>query len=114
MGFDLKAVLDERRGDAPALWARHLNPQVPRVLRSIGLDKSYERSSGAYLYDRDGRRYLDFLSCFGVFGVGRNHPVVAAALHTVLDGELADMVQMDMPLLPGLLAERLLANAPGL
>ena len=29
-----------------------------------------------YLYDRDGNSYADFLAGFGVFGVGRNHPVV--------------------------------------
>lgn len=114
MGFDLKTLLDERRGDGPALWSRHLNPQVPRVLHSIGLDRAYERSSGCYLYDHHGRRYLDFLAGFGVFGVGRNHSVVADALRCVLDGDLADMVQMDAPLLPGLLAERLLQKAPGL
>ena len=114
MGFDLRVLLDERRGDGPALWERHLNHQVPRVLRSIGLDKPYVRASGCYLFDRDGRRYLDFLSGFGVFGVGRNHPVVTDALRTVLDAGLADMVQMDTPLLPGLLAERLLQKAPGL
>jgi ornithine--oxo-acid transaminase len=49
-----------------------------------------------------------------VFGVGRNHPVVRQALHQVLDAELADLVQFDAALLPGLLAERLLAKAPGL
>jgi acetylornithine/succinyldiaminopimelate/putrescine aminotransferase len=114
VGFDLKNLLDERRGDGPSLWERHLNPQVPRVLHSIGLDRAYERGSGCYLYDREGRRYLDCLAGFGVFGVGRNHPVVGDALRCVLDADLADMVQMDAPLLPGLLAERLLQKAPGL
>ena len=51
---------------------------------------------------------------FGVFGVGHNHPVVRKALHDMLDAELADLVQFDTPLLPGLLGERLLAKAPGL
>lgn len=114
MGFDLKTVMDERRGQGAALWARHLNPQVPRVLHSIGLDRRYERASGSWLYDAEGQRYLDLLAGFGVFGVGRNHPVVIDALRSVLSGELADMVQMDAPLLPGLLAERLLQKAPGL
>jgi ornithine--oxo-acid transaminase len=47
-----------------------------------------------------------------VFGVGHNHPVVRKALHDMLDAELADLVQFDCALLPGLLAERLLAKAP--
>jgi ornithine--oxo-acid transaminase len=114
VGFDLRTLIDERRGEGAALWARHLNPQFPRVLHSIGLDRRYERASGSWLYDADGRRYLDLLSGFGVFGLGRNHPVVADALRAVLTAELADLVQMDTPLLAGVLAERLLAMAPGM
>src|SRR5580658_5367448 len=114
MGFDLPSLLTARRGEGYDLHARYLNPQLPRTLHAIGFDKVYERAQGAYLYDRDGDRYADFLAGFGVFAVGRNHPVVRKALHDVLDGELADLVQFDCALLPGLLAERLLAKAPGL
>src|SRR6202044_2018813 len=89
-------------------------PQLPRMLHAIGFDKVYERGEGCHLYDRDGRRYLDYLSGFGVFAVGRNHPVVRRALTDVLDGELADLAQFDCPLLPGLLAEQLLDKAPGM
>ena len=42
------------------------------------------------------------------------HPVIRQALHDLLDSEIADLVQFDCALLPGLLAERLLAKAPGL
>src|SRR5215467_9411255 len=114
MGFDLPGLLAERSGQGYELHARYLNPRRPRMLHAIGFDKVYERAEGAYLYDAEGRRYADFLSGFGVFGVGHNHPVVRKALHDVLDAELASMVQFDCALLPGLLAERLLAKAPGL
>jgi ornithine--oxo-acid transaminase len=106
--------MDGRRGQAYELHARYLNPQLPRMLHAIGFDKVYERAEGAYLYDKDGNRYADFLAGFGVFGVGRNNPVVREALHSMLDGELADMVQFECGLLPGLLAERLLAKADGM
>jgi len=114
MGFDLPGLLAGRRGQGYELHARYLNPQLPRMLHAIGFDKVYERAEGAYLWDRDGNRYADFLAGFGVFGVGRGNPVVRQALHSVLDAELADMVQFDCALLPGLLAEKLLANADGL
>src|SRR5260370_37137499 len=84
------------------------------MLHGIVFDKVYERAEGGYLYGGDGVRYADFLSGFGVFGIGHNHPVVRKALHDALDAELASMVQFDCALLPGLLAERLLAKAPGL
>jgi ornithine--oxo-acid transaminase len=114
MGFDLPGLLAGRRGQGYELHARYLNPQLPRMLHAIGFDKVYERAEGAYLWDRDGHRYADFLAGFGVFGVGHNHPVVRGALHSMLDGELADMIQFDCSLLPGLLAEKLLAKADGL
>lgn len=114
MGFDLQGILATRRGEGYALHARHLNPQLPRTLHTIGFDTVYERAQGAWLYDAKGQAYLDFLAGFGVFGVGHDHPVVRRALHDVLDAELADLVQFDCALLPGLLGEALLARAPGL
>ena len=114
MGFDIRALIDERRGQAAALHEQYLNPQVPRVLHAIGFDREFVRAEGAYYWDPQGDRYLDFLAGFGVYGIGRNHPVVRKALHDVLDAELADMVQFDLPLLPGLVAEQLLARAPGM
>jgi ornithine--oxo-acid transaminase len=114
MGFDLPSLLEGRRGQGYELHARYLNPQRPRMLHAIGFDKAYERAEGAYLYDADGNRYADFLAGFGVFNVGRNHPVIRQALHDMLDAELADMVQFQCGLLPGLLGERLLAKADGL
>jgi ornithine--oxo-acid transaminase len=114
MGFDLPGLVEGRRGQGFELHARYLNPQLPRMLHTIGFDKVYERAEGAYLWDRDGNRYVDFLAGFGVFAAGRNHPVIRKALHDVLDAELADLVQFDTPLLPGLLAEQLLAKADGM
>src|SRR5499433_3528414 len=111
-----KSILDlirEREGEKFDLHERHLNTQHVRVLKTIGFDRHYVRASGAYLYDEQGQQYLDLLSGFGVFAVGRNHPAVIAALREVLEGELASLVQMDVSVLGGILAERLLATAPG-
>jgi ornithine--oxo-acid transaminase len=55
----------------------------------------------------DGKDYLDFLSGFGVFNIGRNHPVVQQAIRDILDLNLPNMVQLDSALMSGLLAERL-------
>jgi ornithine--oxo-acid transaminase len=114
MGFDLASLLADRQGQGYELHARYLNPQRPRMLHAIGFDKVYTRAEGAYLYDREGNAYADFLAGFGVFAVGHNHPVVRQALHSMLDAELASMVQFDCSLLAGLLAERLLAKADGM
>ena len=67
---------------------------------------------GRYLYDLDGRDYLDFLSGYSVFNIGRNHPAVQQAIRDVLEMDLPNMVQMDCSLLSGLLAEALLKKLP--
>ena len=113
-GFDLGGLLGERAGEGHRLQGRMLNPQLPKMLHAIGFDRTYTRAEGAYMYDENGQDYLDLLAGFGVFALGRNHPVVRSALHQVLDADLADLVQFDSPLLAGLLAEKLLAHAPHL
>src|SRR5579859_2973198 len=114
MDFDLPALLAAHQTDGYELYGRYLNPQHPKVLHAIGFDKVYTRAEGAYLYDADGNQYADFLAGFGVFAAGRNHPVIRKALHEALDAQLADWTQFDCNPLPGLLAEKLLAKAPGL
>ncbi|MGV9254304.1 aspartate aminotransferase family protein [Streptomyces sp. NPDC003697] len=112
--FDLGRLLSERGGERYELHARYVNHQLPRMLRTIGFDKVYERAEGAYFWDAEGNDYLDMLAGFGVMGLGRHHPVVRRALHDVLDAQLADLTRFDCPPLPGLLAERLLAHSPHL
>ena len=114
MPFDLKALLAERAGEGYALQSSFVNAQVPKMLHAIGFDKEFVRAEGAHYWDAEGNRYLDMLAGFGVFGVGRNHPVVREALHDALEAGLADMVQFDAPLLMGLLAEQLIARSPGM
>ena len=114
MDFDLPGLLAAHRDDGYELYGRYLNPQQPKVLHAIGFNKVYERAEGAYLYDSDGHPYVDFLAGFGVFAAGRNHPVIRQALHDALDANLADWTQFDCGPLPGLLAEKLIAKAPGL
>jgi 4-aminobutyrate aminotransferase len=37
------------------------------------------RAEGVYVYDRQGKRYLDFLAGFGACNAGHNHPRIVAA-----------------------------------
>ncbi len=112
MPFDLKALVSERFGENYELHERHINRTLVAVQRTIGFDKVYARACGAYLYDAEGNAYLDFLSGYSVYNIGRNHPVVKKALQDALDLDLPNMVQMDCSLLSGLLAEALLKKLP--
>jgi ornithine--oxo-acid transaminase len=107
-------VFAEREADRDALHSKYLNDQMVRVLRTIGYDVGFRSGSGQYLYDREGTKYLDLLSGFGVFAIGRNHPAMREALKEVLDADLPNLVQMDVSVLAGVLAERLLRLVPQL
>ena len=112
MAFDLKEIVAARLGENYDLHERHLNRTLVAAQRVIGFDKVYARAEGAYLYDMDNRDYLDYLSGYSVYNMGRNHPVVNRAIRDVLDLELPNMVQMDCSLLSGLLAEALTKRTP--
>jgi len=110
MAFELSSLIEARQGENFRLHSEYLNPQLVKVLKTIGFDRFYVRGEGCYLYDRNGDRYLDFLAGFGVYALGRAHPVVKKALHDALDMDLPNLVQMDAALLPGLLAEAMVAR----
>src|SRR5471030_666926 len=115
MPFDVAEALGARHGEGYALHDKYLNHQLARVLKTIGFDRLYVRGEGCYLFDAEGARYLDFLSGFGVFALGRDHPGVKKALHDALDADLPNLIQLDCALLSGLLAEELVARShPGI
>jgi ornithine--oxo-acid transaminase len=112
--FDIRALIAAREGERYSLNAKHLNEMMVRVFQTIGTDVGFQRGVGQYLYDRRGARYLDLLSGWGVFGIGRNHPLLRETLSGVLAADLPNLAQMDASLLAGLLAERLLGFTPWL
>ncbi len=112
--FDIGTLLAEREPERYALHTAHMNEQMVRVLQTIGYDVGFRAGQGQYLFDRKGDRYLDLLSGWGVFGIGRNHPVLRDALKAVLGSDLPNLIQMDVSVLSGVLAERLLAYTPWL
>src|ERR1700761_8119553 len=114
VGFDLAAELGSVRSQGYELHSKYLNPQLPRTLRTIGFAKDYVRGEGAYLYDAAGNAYADFLSGFGVFAAGRSHPVIKQAVQDALEMDFAAWTQFDCQPIMGLLAQKLLAKAPGL
>ena len=112
MDFSISKLLEENSGRQFDLHTQFLNEQMPKVLKTIGFAKNYVRGEGVYLWDKEGTQYLDLLCGFGSFNIGRYHPTVVTAIKEALDIKSASLVQMDAPLLAGLLAERLIALMP--
>ncbi len=48
-------------------------------------DVAFERGEGVFLYDTEGKRYMDFLSGIGVNVLGYAHPVLVEALKKAAD-----------------------------
>ena len=112
MPGELAELLAARSGEALDLHAEYVNPQMIRVLRTIGFDRDWARTEGAYLYDSDGDRYLDWLGGFGMFNVGRNNRRVRDWLVEAMDRESPNAPQMGISLVTPLLAEELVRRAP--
>jgi ornithine--oxo-acid transaminase len=99
--------IDAQQGRQYELHDRYINPAFVKMIRTIGFDKQYVGGQGSWLFDAEGHRYLDLLTGWGVFALGRNHPRVRSILEQVLSRDLPNLVRMDCSLLSGLVAERL-------
>lgn len=110
---EIGQLLAQRTGEEMALNDRYLNPQMGRILRTLGFDRTWVSGDRAYLIDSRGERYLDLISGYGIFALGRNHPDVVSAVQELLAAGTANLPQLGVTLLSGVLAEQLLARAPG-
>jgi glutamate-1-semialdehyde 2,1-aminomutase len=76
-----------------------------RAFKGVGGDPVFfERAQGAYMYDADGNRYIDYVGSWGPMIVGHAHPEVIAAVReaalnglsfgapTAIETEMADRV----------------------
>ena len=108
----ISELIRQRGRENFSLHEQYLNKQMVNVLKTIGFNRHYVKAEGPYLFDDQGRRYLDLLSGFGVFALGRNHPRVIETLRDILDAGLPNLVQLDVSLLSGLLAEKLFEILP--
>ena len=103
------------RERAETLWsqAQRLIPggvnSPVRSFRSVGGEPFFvERGEGPYLYDTEGRRYIDYVLSWGPLILGHGHPVVTNALAdqlhrgtsygmtTAAEVELAEQVDLAM------------------
>src|SRR6478609_2612485 len=69
----------------------------------------FDRASGAYLFDVDGNRYIDYIGSWGPMILGHQHPQVVAAVHaevdrafsfgapTAAENELAELIVAAVP-----------------
>jgi len=97
---------------AAAAYARHVNDGLARLLSFMGLDAAAVRAEGCFVWDEQGRRFLDFLGGYGVFSFGHRHPRIVAAVTAQLERmPLSAKILFDKPTAE--LAARLADITPG-
>ncbi|MGE5573844.1 MAG: aspartate aminotransferase family protein [Bacteroidota bacterium] len=66
-------------------FARYVSPGRVDVYRALGFDAVPGRREGVYMWDLDGRPYINCRSSGGVFNLGHRPPAVVSALKEALD-----------------------------
>jgi len=54
-----------------------------------GTPRFFERAAGAYLWDVEGRRYVDYVGSWGPMLLGHTHPAVVAAVQAAASRALS-------------------------
>lgn len=106
-----------------ARYARHVNPAFIKLLGVFGYGRLYVRAEDVWVWDDEGRRYLDCLAGFGSVNIGHNHPRLIERLqkhlqsqtlnlsHTGPASSAADLAQSLARLLPEPLSVSLFSSS---
>lgn len=78
VSFDNAMKLSRR--ESRDLFGKHVNPQLAGLLRLADADLRLTKAEGMYLYDEEGRSYLDFMGGYGALNLGHNPGEVLAAV----------------------------------
>ena len=69
------------RNESSQLFGRHINHQMATLLKLANADMRFSRAEGIYLYDEEGRPYMDFTGGYGALNLGHNPEEVVSAVH---------------------------------
>src|SRR5262245_18364499 len=94
-------------------YAKYVNPPLAHLLSRLHLDKRFVRGSGSYIYDVEGRAYLDCVASYGALPFGHNPSAVWNSLSGMRRRGEPNFVQPSLLDGAGELAERLVELAPG-
>ena len=83
-----------------------------RAYRAVGMAPRFiTRADGVYLWDEDGRRYLDYVCSWGPMILGHNHPVIREAVERAVQDGLSfgaptrrevEIAELMVELVPGI------------
>jgi putrescine aminotransferase len=94
-----------------AKYARHVNPAFIKLLGLFRYGRVFSRARDVWVWDHEGRQYLDALACYGAANIGHNHPRLVESLRAHLLGEHLNLVHAGPSMYEAELAARLVQLA---
>lgn len=94
-----------------AQYARHVNPAFLELLGILRYGRVFTRARDVWVWDHEGRQYLDALACYGAANIGHNHPRLVEHLRAHLLGEHLNLVHAGPSMHEAELAARLVELA---
>lgn len=104
-------ALQMSRDQVRQLHKDYLNAGLVSMLSLLNFDRRFVRAEGVYVWDAEGRRYLDFLGGYGALNTGHNHPRILKAVARVQ--QAPNLLQAALNPLAGVLAHNLAQILPG-
>jgi acetylornithine/succinyldiaminopimelate/putrescine aminotransferase/predicted amino acid dehydrogenase/acyl carrier protein len=93
-------------------YTNYVNPKLAEKLAKLKIDRTFIKAEGAYLYDREGNQYLDFLSQYGAVPFGYDPAAIWQAIYQLRERQEPSLCQPSLMESAGNLANRLIALAP--
>jgi acetylornithine/succinyldiaminopimelate/putrescine aminotransferase/predicted amino acid dehydrogenase len=106
------ASLKDWRVEEQGPYTRHVAPYKGFLYQRLGMDKTFVRGEGCYLFDAGGTGYADCIAQFGAVPFGHDPEPIWQALESVRREAVPNLVITSIPAAQGELAAQLLAIAP--
>lgn len=89
-----------------------MNPWLAQKLAQLKINRSFTRAKGPFLYDQEGKQYLDFVAQYGAVPFGHHPDEIWNTVTALRDDAEPVFAQPSLLVSAGLLAQRLIELAP--
>ena len=89
-----------------------INPYLATKLEQLKIDRTFVRACGSYLFDENGREYIDFMAQYGALPFGHHPPDIWNAIQQLQCEAEPIFTQPSFLHSAGQLADRLISLAP--
>ncbi len=107
----LGRALNLSRNESTELFGKHVNPPLAGLLKLARADIRFCRAEGIYLYDEEGKPYIDLTAGYGALNLGHNPKEVIKAVNDAQ--ELPAVLLVGHNPLMGALGNALASILPG-